>query len=675
MRVLRGKSMRRFATQVLLLLSVIGALAGGKARAVTLLDQTELVGLPTVAAPSQYSFTAATAQALTLTLTDFKIPAAFTSLQVAVTLGDTLVGSAAVNSSGVATLALPAAAGDYTLYVIGTPNATQGFGGFGVCVAPAATATSCIAAYSFSGNIQTPAAASNSGTSTLNTNFTTSAVSGSYAVTITDDAFPMPLASIAGGISLGATPVTSLGAGTTQVTLAANTSYQLILAAAANAAVQAGLYGVHITDPGGAVVFDRTLPVGTMPASTVIDNTSQQALSLSLTDYAYPAALANVGVAVTEGGSAALATLTAPGSVNNFTAPAGSVEIWQFAVAGAQPGVYGVALSPYPSTAATVDLYSTTKVVDPAASNATSYAFIANLPSSGSYHLVVSDFGFPYVFPSLGTPTVAQNGVVLTVSANGDFTAAAGPVVILVNVTPPQSGDGIFGVTVETSGASPQILLDQTQAVGGAFSTNVIDVGTSGSFGVTLTDLEFPANFQYLAVVVSQGSQVLGKIYTGGTFTFNATPGQYVLTFITTPTTTNTTPSLNNYGLYSVQVAPAMPTVTFTAASSSVTSGQTDQLTWSSENATACTAGGATGWVGNEPTSGTTAVVISSTVSLTLTCSGPGGAASQSLNVTANPAPAASHGGGGSVDFGMLAALCALLLVGRGQAARRTDLS
>jgi hypothetical protein len=668
--------MRRFATHMLLLFSAICALAGEKAGADVLFDQTNLVGLPTVAAPSQYSFTASTAQALTLTLTDFKIPAAFTSLQVAVTLGDTLVGSVAVNSSGVATLALPAAAGNYTLYVIGTPNATQGFGGFGVCVAPSTSAKSCIAAYSFSGNIETPAAASNTGTSTLNTNFTTSAVPGTYTVVITDDAFPMPLASIAGGISLGATPVAMLGAGTTQVTLAAGTSYQLILAANANAAVQAGLYGVHITDPNGAVIFDRTLPVGTMPASTIVDNTSQQALSLSLTDYAYPAALANLGVAITEGGSAALATLTSPGTVNNFTAPAGSVEVWQFAAAGAQPGVYGVALSPYPSNGTTVDLFSTTKVVNPTASSTTSYAFIATLPASGTYNLVVSDFGFPYVFPSLGTPTVAQNGVVLTISANGDFTAAAGPVVILVNVTPPQSGDGIFGVTVETSGASPQVVLDQTQAVGGVFGTNGINLGTSGSYSVTLTDLGFPTSFQYLAVVVSRGSQVLGKIYNHGTFAFNGTPGQYVLTFITTPTTTNPMPSLNNYGLYTVLVAAAVPTVTFTAASSSVTSGQTDQLTWSSENATACTASGATGWVGNEATSGTTAVVISSTVSLTLACTGPGGSASQSLNVTAAAAPAASGGGGGSLDFGMLAALCALLLAGGVKAAaRRSDLS
>src|ERR1700677_1828127 len=60
-----------------------------------LLDQVNLVGLPSVAQPSEFSFTAATAQALTVTLTDFKAPAAFVSLQIAVTLDDAGVGPAA----------------------------------------------------------------------------------------------------------------------------------------------------------------------------------------------------------------------------------------------------------------------------------------------------------------------------------------------------------------------------------------------------------------------------------------------------------------------------------------------------------------------------------------------------------------------------------------------------
>src|SRR5277367_3722945 len=102
--------MRHFVTGLLLRFASIFVLTAGLAHADVLLDQTNLIGLPTVAAPSSYSFTAATAQALTLTLSDLQTPAAFTSLQVAVTLGDTLIGSATVDATTHSvTLAIPAA--------------------------------------------------------------------------------------------------------------------------------------------------------------------------------------------------------------------------------------------------------------------------------------------------------------------------------------------------------------------------------------------------------------------------------------------------------------------------------------------------------------------------------------------------------------------------------------
>ena len=626
-----------------------------------LLNQVNLVGLPTVAQPSQFSFTAATAQALTVTLTDFQVPAAFTSLQVAVTLGNTLVGSASVNpSTHTATLPVPAAAGNYTLNVIGTPAivapSTQGSGSFGVCVAPASNATSCIAADSFSGNIQTPATTP-TGTSTLNTAFT-STVAGNYTVTLTDDAFPVALQMVSASIFQGATPIQPLGIlpGTpTQVPLAANTSYALLVAAVANASVQAGLYGIEITDPNGNPVFNSTQPVGTLPAATIVDNTSTQGLNLTLTDFAYPAALAGVGVAITEG-STSLAQLTAPGSLSNVMAPAGSISIWQYGLAGAQPGVYSVNLS---STTAGTSLFSATKVVNPAGVTGQSYAFAVNLPSAGTYTLVANDFQFPLALQSL-SPTVAQNGAVLTQSSGGSFTAAAGYVVVVVDAVPPQNGNGIFGVTVETSGATPQILLDQTQAVGGVFSTNTVTVPTSGNYAVTLIDLGFPAAFDNLAVVLSSGSQVLGKIYGGGTFSVAATPGPYVLTFVATPNSATTNsqgaPITPNYGLYSILMATSAPTVTFSASAASVPAGQTVQLTWSSTNATSCTAGGASGWSGSEMTSGSTAVIINANVTLTLTCTGAGGSASQSVMV-ATTAATSSGGGGGAVDWWMLAVL------------------
>ena len=652
--------MRRFVAKVLFHAVSLVALATGSARADVLLDQTSLIGLPTVAAPSGYSFTASTAQALTLTLTDLQTPAAFSSLQVAVTLGDTLVGSATIDpTTHKATLAIPAAAGDYTLHVIGTPDSTQGFGSFGACVAPATSPTSCIAAYSYSDVILTPATPSSTPSSALDTNFT-STVAGTYTVTVTDDAFPAALQSISGGIANGSVPVTSLAAGSTQVALAAGTTYTLVMGALANATVTAGLYSVQIVGPSGGVVFDRTLPVGTLPAPTIVDNPTAQSLNLSLTDLAYPSALASVGVAVTEGASP-LAQLTAAGTVAGFPAPAGSVEIWHYAVAGGQPGVYSLSLS-----SSTASLYSTTQVVGSGtATTAQSFAFVVTLPSAGTYNLVAADFQFPKALQSL-TATVAQNGVALPQTSGGNFTAAQGLAIVVVNAQPPQAGNGIFSVSVQTTAATPQVLLDQTQAVGGAFTSQTINLGNSGNYSVTLTDLAFPAVFENLAVVVSQRSKVLGKIYGGGTFNFSGTPGQFVLTFVATPA------APADYGLYTIYIASSVPTVTFSASTTSVTTGQPVQLTWSTENATACTASGGTGWTGGEPISGSSAVVVSASETLTLTCSGPGGSAAQSITVSATTAPSKS-GGGGSLDAGVLAMLGALVLTGHRRSRRRRN--
>src|ERR1700738_3775862 len=102
--------MRNVLLKSLLSAAAIAPLLAGSARADVLLDQAKLIGLATVAQPSEHAFTATAAEGLTVTLTDFKAPAAFVTLQVAVTLGDKLVGSVKVDpTSHTATLPVPAA--------------------------------------------------------------------------------------------------------------------------------------------------------------------------------------------------------------------------------------------------------------------------------------------------------------------------------------------------------------------------------------------------------------------------------------------------------------------------------------------------------------------------------------------------------------------------------------
>ena len=84
-----------------------------------------------------------------------------------------------------------------------------------------------------------------------------------------------------------------------------------------------------------------------------------------------------------------------------------------------------------------------------------------------------------------------------------------------------------------------------------------------------------------------------------------------------------------------VDVVRGPPTVTLTASPSSVISGQSSTLTWSSTNATSCTASGAGGWSGTKETNGSqsTGAMLTS-LTFTLTCTGAGGSATQSTTVT-----------------------------------------
>jgi len=632
----------------------------GLAQGQVLLDETNLVSVPSVAPASEFTFTATSAQPLVVTLKDIQAPAAFQSLQIAVTLGDTLVGTASVDATTGATSAsvnLPAATGTYKFHVVGTPTSAGigSFGSFSVCTALQATPTSCIAGDSYSDNIHTPSAAATTNQSTLNTNFT-STIAGSYAVSLVDDQFPVALQTqlTVAGISQGINPISGAihpSATPTAVTLAAGTQYSLLILGTADATLLAGLYSIKITDPTGAVVFARTLPVGELAGSTVVQNPKAQSLKLTATDLSYPAALAGLGVAVSTG-AALLGDLTASGSTT-FTAPAGTLEVWQYATTGTQPGSYSATLAATGSAA----VFATTQVVNPpSASTPTTFAFVATLPAAAAYSLAVTDFQFPSTLESLNF-TVAQNGVVLPVNSSGQFAAtAAGNAIIVVNATPVAGSIGIFGVSLSTTGASPTTLLQQTQSVGGVFNSQTINLGSSGHYNVTLADLGFPSAFADLAVIVTQNGSTIGKIYGGGSFPVDLTPGQYIVTFVATP-------GAQNYGLYSLNISPTLPTVTLSATPTAVSAGQSVQVSWNSSNATSCSASGAAAFSGNVPLSSTgTAVAITATSTLTITCTGPGGSATSppvTVTATTPPSSSASHGGG-AVDLGCLTMLSML---------------
>ncbi|WP_156891797.1 beta strand repeat-containing protein [Nevskia ramosa] len=97
-----------------------------------------------------------------------------------------------------------------------------------------------------------------------------------------------------------------------------------------------------------------------------------------------------------------------------------------------------------------------------------------------------------------------------------------------------------------------------------------------------------------------------------------------------------------------------VPTVTLSAAPATVTLGSASRLTWSSTDATSCTASG--DWTGARATGGNVDVTptATGTARYTLSCTGGGGTANATATVTVNPVPSTPPTKKGGGAFGWL---------------------
>jgi hypothetical protein len=123
-----------------------------------------------------------------------------------------------------------------------------------------------------------------------------------------------------------------------------------------------------------------------------------------------------------------------------------------------------------------------------------------------------------------------------------------------------------------------------------------------------------------------------------GARNINGTQSTGALTADTTYTLTCNGPGGSDSETVVVTILPA-PSLTFTAYPTSVASGNASTLTWNATNATACTASGA--WSGTRNTSGTQSTgALTTTSTYSLTCTGAGGSATQSVTIAILPQPA-----------------------------------
>jgi hypothetical protein len=636
-----------------LALLVAGVVLSGSSHAQsTLLDEVHTVAAANQAVPAEHSFNISVPGTYTVTLVDLgaalATAAPLSSVKLAITMGNNVVGIPLLAAGSAQFNAT--AAGAYVIHVVGTPGTTPGSGPIGIQI----TDANSVQVAAFSDTLALPSTGLPNDEGVLDGAFTVP-TTGNYQIVLSDLQFPQSLGVLTLALAQeGGSLVTTLPGGPSTVSLQAGANYRIFAVGQSTGAVNAGLYGVNITPAGGgAAVYGQTVPVG------IVASIGQPALTaenytLGVSDLQFPTPLQQVGAAVTLKGIG-VAQLTAAGTPQVFAASADTYQVFAIGVpSGTGVGSYWVGLQ----SAGGVSALSGARAVSAAGSATSAYTFDASVAGGQTYAFDLADFAVPSAFTSI-TAAAVQGGSILgsplTAVGSKNITPAAGPVSLLVFAHPAATG-GLLGVDLTASGADNPTFV-ATQGVGQLFTAREVIIASAGAYQVAVADVGFPAMFKNLAVIVTRGSNLIGSIFSGGTFNFPATSGHYEVNFVAQPA------DAAGAGTYAMSVAPAppAPTATLKSSADSVDSGGAVTLTWTSQNATSCTASG--GWSGSQAVNGkAVSAAITAVTTFTLTCTGAGGTATQSVTVNLNAAaPGGSHSGAIGAD--LLALLVGLVML------------
>jgi len=237
----------------------------------------------------------------------------------------------------------------------------------------------------------------------------------------------------------------------------------------------------------------------------------------------------------------------------------------------------------------------------------------------------ITDLSGNYTFTGLVSGTY-------TVSASLEGNSFSNPLIVSLDNADSVSND--FTSTATPAGgnlAFIQVSAMPEATVGMAYSSSVV-TGISGG----------TAPYRFQTDTLATGTPPHGMILNpNGNLTGTPNvPGQYDFSVCATDSAGESAPceatSITVVAAPTAQPTPA-PTVTLAASPSKIVSGASSELTWSSKNATSCTAGG--GWSGTKATNGKASVAPKSTTTITLTCAGPSGSAHATAVITVTAAP------------------------------------
>jgi hypothetical protein len=668
-------------------------------------DDVRTVAAATTGVPVEHDFDATAGTTYYVTLTDlgtqFNVSQPLASLKMAITANDALVtltpisgantlpttttlvvdGANAVSTNGVAMASFTATtAGAYRFHIVGAPTSGKAPGPIGLVISATQGGT---ALQSWSDSIGLPGAPPPTAEGILQQSFTVTAA-GAYQISVTDLALPQALQGppqlllLQGGSIVAILPDPSNNNALTKALTLQSGTYQIFAVGLAATNAGGGLFSASVIPAsvgGGSPAFSWAVPVGsTIAVGGAAQLTTGSQYSLVLHDLAFPAALSQLAAAAVDlSQGTAAATLTTSGT-QAFTAAGGTsgdtYQIYAVAKAAATPGAgsYSTQIQNSGGTAVTAAAQGLTTNT----SALQAYSFSASVPTAGSYTTTLTDFQFPVALGVADLGVVQGGALVGTpLTAPGQITAnlaaGAGSLTLLVFATSSAASGSLLDVSV--AGSTGALIFDQPEGVGAAFKPTQISITTKGTYQFTLADLAWPASFSQsggqLTGILSQGGNLIGEIF--GTGTLSSIPvttaGNYYLSIIATPT------GPDQAGTYALNVsqAPAAPTVNLSADATSVTSGGTVHLIWTTTGATSCVASGG-GWMGTftgaqAASDSVTSPTITANTTFTLTCAGAGGQTAG--NVTIKIGSSSSSGGGGALTLDSLFALLAALAATR----------
>ena len=653
--------MKRSSVGYRMVLAVNLWLCLATAHAAVLINEAHVVASSdsvAAATPAAQNFTVTNAGQYTVTLTDVGKQSnagayAFTALSLVIYQNSQVVKviSVAEATASLKTDSVALVAGNYSAQVLGT---TTGASLYSVLISNSASTV-----LNTAGAITSVSSTTSSDLSTLQPQL--SLVAGrSYTLSTSDIAFPAALSSLNVTILVnGANLPCQLTATSGPCTFVAGNQNQLFAIAAKSPTAAAGLYSIRLVDTTtSSAVISSVYPVGNLSNPVSVTLPTTDAYQILGTDLKTPDPLNNLQLLLLQDVTV-LASQSVAGTsqLNTFNANAGTAKLYVVGSATSNGGIYGVQIS----RTGTV-VYSNASVISPANTiNQTGYFFAATLPAAGNYVLNLNDLNFPQSFKTLSV-AVTQGGVTIgTLSAAGTLTinnAAAGAIQINVIAQPNAAGQGLFGLTLAASNSTTK-LLSVTQGVGGTFVSIPVTVGTAGSYALNVSDMLAPQRLGQMLVAVTRDTQFIAEVIGTTSVNVNATPGNYVLNVIANTDTVANAP----FGMYGIAFGEA-PAVSLTPSATSVTSGGSIFMNWTSTDATSCVASDA--WSGTKATSGNETIgPLTADTKFTLSCTGVTGSTSKSVTVQLTIAPtptSSSKGGGGAMQDWMLGMM--LLLAG-----------